>query len=200
MERIHQHLNAEMPLRLAEFSDEENKVINAYPFLTRKNMLIALNVSESDIADTTLIKKLEAEFGPKGMHFVNVSCKIEAELAEIADPADRALFLADLKIEQSALERITEMSYDVLGYITFFTVGEDEVRAWTVKKNTLAPQAGGTVHSDIERGFIRAEHMRVEDLLALKSESALKDVGKFSLKGKEYVVQDGNILHFRFNV
>ncbi|MBN1493162.1 MAG: redox-regulated ATPase YchF [Candidatus Omnitrophica bacterium] len=200
MEQIMACLNEDRPLRLVEFSEEEKKIINAYPLLTRKNMLIVLNVGEEDITNTALVKKIQSEFAGRGIHCVDVSCKIEMELSEITDPQEKKMFLEDLGIASSALERITKMSYDVLGYLTFFTVGEDECRAWTVRQHTLAPQAGGTVHSDIERGFIRAEHMRVDELLKFGSEQALKDAGKFSLKGKDYVVRDGDILHFRFNV
>jgi len=114
--------------------------------------------------------------------------------------SSKRLFKRNLGITSSALERVTQLSFQSLGRLAFFTVGEDEVRAWTVKQNTHAPQAGGVVHSDIERGFIRAEHMLVSDMLELGSEQAIKDAGKFSLKGKDYIVNDGDILHFRFNV
>jgi len=200
MEKLLSVLNDEKPLRLISFSEDEKKVLNAYPLLTRKNMFIALNVDEGTIGATEVLDTLQEKFVDKGMHFVQASCKIEAELAEIEDESERNEFLNDLGITVSALEKITQLSYRSLNLISFFTVGEDEVRAWTVRDGSLAPVAGGAIHSDIERGFIRAEHMRVEDLLALKSEQAVKDQGKFSLKGKDYSVKDGDILHFRFNV
>lgn len=200
LQRILENLNKEIPLRLIKFTPEEEKMISSYPFLTRKNMLVVLNVSENDIKSNELVSKLEKVFEGKGMDFIQVSCKIEMELAEIENDDERKAFLKDLGIERSALEKLTQAGYKSLGLLSFFTVGEDEVRAWTVRNNMSAPQAGGAVHSDIERGFIRAEHMRVEDLIALGSEPKVKEAGKFSLKGKDYLVQDGDILHFRFSV
>jgi len=200
MQKLHTALEAEKPLRVIELADDEKKLLRAYPLLTLKNMFIALNVAEDALRSDDLIKKCEEHFLKTNMYFMQMSCKIEHELVEIEDPDEKNVFLEDLGISSSALEKITRLSFNALDLISFFTVGKDECRAWTVHKGCLAPQAGGAVHSDIERGFIRAEHMLVEDLLALGSEQKVKDSGKFSLKGKDYVVQDGEILHFRFNV
>lgn len=200
MEHIIEQLNNEVPLRLVKFTDDEKKIINAYPYLTRKNMLIVLNVGEDDLNSNKLIAQLEKKFSSKGMYFVQVSCKIEMELSEIEDKEEKEAFLQELGIKHSALEKVTQMSYKALGLLSFFTVGKDEVRAWTIRNNTLAPQAGGVVHSDIERGFIRAEHMRIEDLLELGSEAKVRENGKLSLKGRDYIVQDGDVLNFLFNV
>lgn len=200
MQRIVKHLDSEKPLSLMSLNDAEQKILNAYPFLTRKNMIIVLNVSENDLASDELIERVKASCEGHGIHIVQVSCKIEEELASIEDKEEREAFFKELGINRSALEKITRLSYDALNRVSFFTVGKDEVRAWTVRNNSFAPQAGGTIHSDIERGFIRAEHMRFEDLISLGSEQKVKDAGKLSLKGKDYQVQDGDILHFLFNV
>jgi ribosome-binding ATPase len=200
MKKLHVALEEEKPLRVIGLDEHEKKMLRAYPLLTLKNMFIALNVDEDQLRSDILLKKCHASYSQKGMFFVQMCCKIEHELAEIEDIAEKKAFLDDLGIEASALEQITRLSFNALNVLSFFTVGKDEVRAWTVPQGCCAPQAGGAVHSDIERGFIRAEHMRVEDLLSYGSEQKVKDEGKFSLKGKEYIVQDGDILHFRFNV
>ena len=200
MRRLLDYLNQDMPLRMYQLTEEESKMLNAYPLLSRKNMLIALNVSEESVSSSECVDKLSRAYEGRGMHFVQISCKIESELLEIDDEAERRLFLDDLGIETSALEKVTRLSYEALDLISFFTVGKDEVRAWTIRAGCTAPRAGGRIHSDIERGFIRAEHMRVEDLLECGSEQKVKDCGKFSLKGKDYTVRDGDILHFRFNI
>ena len=199
MQRIVKHLESEKPLSLMSLNDAEQKISNAYPFLTKKNMIIVLNVNENDLASDELIERVKASCELDGIHIVQVSCKIEEELASIEDKEEREAFFKELGITRSALEKITRLSYDALNRVSFFTVGKDEVRAWTVRNNAFAPQAGGSIHSDIERGFIRAEHMRFEDLISLGSEQKVKEAGKFSLKGKDYQVQDGDILHFLFN-
>ena len=200
MQRVGEHLNSEKPLRIMPLNDAEQKTLNAYPFLTRKNLIIALNVHENDLASDDLMQPVETASVSDGTYCVQVSCRIEEELASIEDREEREAFFKELGINRSALENITQLSYDALNRVSFFTVGEDEVRAWTVRNNAYAPQAGGTIHSDIERGFIRAEHMRFEDLISLGSEQKVKEAGKLSLKGKDYQVQDGDILHFLFNV
>lgn len=200
MKKLHVALDEEKPLRIIALDEIEKKMLRAYPLLTLKNMFIALNVDEDQLRSDSLIKSCEETYAHHGMFFVQMSCKIEHELAEIDDVSERKAFLDDLGITASALEQITRLSFNALNLVSFFTVGKDEVRAWTVPNGCLAPQAGGAIHSDIERGFIRAEHMRVEDLLEYGSEQKVKDEGKFSLKGKEYIVHDGDILHFRFNV
>ncbi|MBN1587061.1 MAG: redox-regulated ATPase YchF [Candidatus Omnitrophica bacterium] len=182
------HLEAEKPLRDYNFDDAGLKQTGSYPLLTNKPVVLTLNLGEASVKDTSL----NAD--------VRVSAKIEAELEEIEDPEERAAFLEDLGIQQSALEQLTQANYSALGLISFFTVGEDEVRAWQIRRGSMAPQAGAAIHSDIERGFIRAEHMRYEDLVEAGSEAALKEAGKWNLKGKDYEVLDGDVLSFRFNV
>lgn len=200
MRSVVEHLNGEKPLRLMALSDEDKKLLNAYPLLTRKNMIVALNVHENDLASDALLQRVEAACRDDGIHCVQVSLKIEEELAAIENDEERMTFCSELGITRSALEQITRLSYDALDRISFFTVGEDEVRAWTIPSDAYAPQAGGAIHSDIERGFIRAEHMHYDDLIACGSEQRVKEAGRLSLKGKDYQVQDGDILNFLFNV
>ena len=200
MKRVEEHLSHEKPLRVMPLNNEEKKILNAYPFLTRKNMIVVLNVNENELRSDELMQRVEAACASDGIHCMQVSLQIEEELAEIEDREEREAFFNELGIHRSALEKITQLSYAALNRISFFTVGEDEVRAWTVRHKAYAPQAGGAIHSDIERGFIRAEHMHFGDLVALGSEQKVKEAGKLSLKGKEYQVQDGDVLHFLFNV
>jgi len=130
----------------------------------------------------------------------NISCRVEEEISELENPADRTLYLKELGLESSGLDRLNQASYDTLGLMSFYTVGEDEVRAWTIRKGTSAPEAGGKVHTDIQRGFIRVEIIKYDDLTAAGSEAAAKSQGKMQLKGRDYVLEDGDICHFRFNV
>jgi len=200
MRSIVEHLSSEKPLRLMALDNEEKKILNAYPLLTRKNLIVALNVHENDLASDALLQRVEDACGKDGTHCVQVSLKIEEELAAIENDEERKTFCSELGITRSALEKITRLSYEALDRISFFTVGEDEVRAWTIPCNASAPQAGGAIHSDIERGFIRAEHMHFDDLISCGSEQKVKEAGRLSLKGKDYQVQDGDILNFLFNV
>ena len=228
MERCRAHLEQELPLRGLACSPEEQRALANYPFLTRKAVLIVLNVGEDAIGDTALIERVRDRFkgqgvgvapppacgsrseplpqaappvgGHAGGGVVQVSAKIEEELAQLDDADERAAFLKELGIRESALDQLTRVSHQTLGLIVYFTVGEDEVRAWTIRRGASAPEAGGAIHSDITRGFIRAELIKFDDLLALGSEAAVQRVGKAQLKGKDYVVEDGDILNFRFSV
>ena len=194
------HLNDGLPLRTRLLEAQEEKLLSGSPLLTRKPLLLILNVGEEQIRDRRLSDDVAARSATHQVHQVQVSAKIEAELAQLDDPAERAAFLRDFGLAESALDRLTRVSYETLGLISYFTVGADEVRAWTVRRGASAAQAGGAIHSDIERGFIRAELMTYDDLIALGSEQAVAAAGKASLKGKEYLVQDGDILNFRFHV
>ena len=194
------HLNDNRPLRTLPLSAEDQAQLRGAPLLTRKPFLIILNMGEADLQDRRLRDTVEQRVAGQQVHLAQVSAKIEEELWALEDPAERAAFLTDLGIEESAIDRLTRVSYDALGLISYFTVGPDEVRAWTVHRGASAPAAGGVIHSDIERGFIRAELIKYEDLIALGSEQAVAGAGKAQLKGKEYVVEDGDILNFRFSV
>ena len=200
MERCRAHLDQELPLRtMAGGSAEEERALANYPLLTRKPVLIVLNVSEDAINDATLIAQVQERFKGQGVGVVQVSAKIEEELSQL-DAAEREAFLKDLGIRESALDQLTRVSHQTLGLIAYFTVGEDEVRAWTIRRGALAPEAGGAIHTDIARGFIRAELIKFDDLMRLGSEAAVQQSGKAQLKGKDYLVEDGDILNFRFSV
>jgi ribosome-binding ATPase len=181
-------LEAEKPLTATELDDEQRASLGMLNFLTLKPVLWAYNTAEDDLA---------ADRGPGAF---SISARIEAEIAEIDDPKDRREFLESLGLEAPGLDRMNAAAYDALGLMSFYTIGEDEVRAWTIRKGSTAPAAGGKVHSDIERGFIRVEIIKYDDLVAAGSEKAAKDRGKVAVKGRDYVIQDGDICHFLFNV
>jgi hypothetical protein len=187
-------------LRTVEFDEEMRKMFASYPFLTRKNIVVVLNIGEVAISDETLLKKVAEKFGPLGIGAIQVSVKTEAELSQFESADERQAFMKDLGIAEPAIDKLSRVCCESLGLIYFFTVGEDEVRAWTIRKGSHAPLAGRAIHTDIERGFIRAEVMKYGDLIAAGSENKLKEAGKFYLKGKEYIVEDGDIINFRFSV
>ncbi len=198
--KLQAHLNDNLPLRTLALDAEEVKLLSSAPLLTRKPLLLILNVDEQHIQDHRLFDEVKQRYATQHVHLVQVSAKIEEELSELDDPTERATFLKELGITESALDGLTRVSYEALGLISYFTVGADEVRAWTVRRGASAPEAGGAIHSDIERGFIRAELMKYHDLMSLGNEQAVANAGKALLKGKEYIVEDGDILNFRFNV
>ena len=200
LKRLQGHLNASLPLRTLELAADEQKPLSGAPLLTGKPLLLILNVGEDEVRDRRLADDVARHFAAQLVHVMQVSAKIEEELAVLEDPAERAAFLTELGITESAIDALTRVSYAALGLISYFTVGPDEVRAWTVRRGAAAPEAGRVIHSDIERGFIRAELIKYDDLLALGSEQAVASAGKAQLKGKEYLVQDGDILNFRFSV
>lgn len=188
------HLDETCPLRTMELSEEELKKIQGFQFLSLKPMLVILNSDENNYGrNEALLHRMSEEY--KVIEFAG---KFEMELAGLDDEEARA-FMEDLGIESSARDRLITFAYDMLGYISFFTVGEDEVRAWTITRGTPAVEAAGEIHSDLERGFIRAECFRYEELVEAGSEKGVKENGKFRLEGKEYIVRDGDILHIRFS-
>ena len=198
--KLQAHLNDSHPLRTLAIDREEEKLLSGAPLLTRKPLLLILNVGEEQMREQQLVQQVSARSTGQQIHLVQVSAKIEEELSQLDDPNERAAFLKDLGITESAIDRLTRVSYEALGLISYFTVGPDEVRAWTVHRGASAAEAGGVIHSDIERGFIRAELVKYHDLMTLGSEQAVASAGKAHLKSKEYLVEDGDILNFRFNV
>jgi len=190
------------PARTVEFTEEQLKIVKTLHLLTIKPMLYVANVGEDDIADPSnneYVQKVR-EFADKDNAQVIVVCaKIEEEISEL-DADEKAMFLQELGIEESGLDQLIKAAYSLLGLATYFTAGVQEVRAWTFKKGMKAPQCAGVIHSDFERGFIRAETVSYEDLLAAGNMVAAKEAGKVRLEGKEYIVQDGDVMHFRFNV
>jgi GTP-binding protein YchF len=191
--RLQAALEGETPIRSVEMSDEEERLIRGYQFLTAKPMLVALNVGEEDIGSSPSV---EYPFRNSGV--VALCGKIEAELAQL-DDADTASFMADLGISAPARDVVIQRSYELLGLISFLTAGEDEVRAWPIRRNTPAVEAAGTIHSDIQKGFIRAETVSFTDLVQAGGMNEAKKAGTVRLEGKTYIVQDGDICHFRFN-
>lgn len=178
-------------------SPDEEKLIAGYPLLTFKKKLIVLNVDEDKLSDSDLIKKIESN---ENVGVVQISAKIEQELFQLESKEEQEEFLKELGIDEASTHKIGRVSYQILGLISFFTIGKNEVRAWSIRRGTLAPQAAGKVHSDIERGFIRAQVIKYADLLRLGSKQAVEKAGLALLKGKDYQVEDGDIIDFRFNV
>lgn len=199
LERMKNVLDENRPLLTFSLTPEESKLMSTYQFLTRRPLIIVLNVSDDRLSDDSLVREVEGKYGGSGMSAMQISAKIELELSSLAEE-ERAAFLKDLNIKESALNLLSRLCFDALGLISFFTVGDDEVRQWNVRKGATAPEAAGVIHSDLQRGFIRAEVMTCDELLACGSEGKLKEAGKVCLKGKDYIVEDGDILHVRFNV
>jgi ribosome-binding ATPase len=197
--RMRVHLEAGRFLRDFPLTEAEERLIASYPLLTRKAVIIILNVGEDGLAEQDPIGKLQEDFREQDFQWIAVSAKIEQELCRL-DAAERQSFLEELQLDQPALDRLTMLCYKTLGLISFFTVGPDEVRAWTDRQGSLAPQAAGVIHSDFERGFIRAEVMKYQDLVKLGSEQKVREVGRYMQKGRDYVVEDGDIINFLFNV
>jgi ribosome-binding ATPase len=188
------------PIRALALSGDDAKRLRGFQFLSAKPLLLVLNLDEADIgrmAQAVTEAGLEHFLAGAATSAVPLCGKIELEIAEL-DEADRAAFLADLGLSESGLDRVIRASYDLLGYISFFTVGEDECRAWSIPRHMPAQLAAGEIHSDIARGFIRAEVVAYERLIARGSMQACKEHGEVRLEGKEYVVQDGDIINFRF--
>ncbi len=181
-------------------SPEETTWLKEYNLLTTKPVLYVANVSENEIkTGNRWVDQIKEIAKKKNMDYVMVSGAIEAEIAPLA-PEEKKEYLAELGLEESGLARLIRKAYQILKLVTFFTAGKDECRAWTIKKGTMAPQAAGQIHSDIEKGFIRAEVFSYDDLVVCKSEAAIKEKGLLRLEGKEYAVQDGDVVYFRFNV
>lgn len=199
--KILQHLEQELPFSQIELSDKERETIAHYTFLTDKPLIIVANLDDAQLSAGDYPGKagLQAYCASNGLALVEISANSEMEIAQLSGE-DRELFFADLGIEEPGIDRIARAAYQVLGLISFFTVGDDEVRAWTIVKGSTAKQAAGKIHSDLERGFIRAELMRYSDMAEHGSAARLKEKGLVSLEGKDYIVQDGDILSIRFNV
>ncbi len=200
MRRMLEHLEAERPLRLMEFSEEEELLLRSYPLITRKELILAFNVSEDQVGDETLLQQTSEQCKQNKIEAMLVSAQVESEIVLLDSEEEKAEFLQDLGIAQPALEIMTGLCLKALGLISFFTVGKDEVRQWLVRKDSPAPVAAGVIHSDLQRGFIRAEVIKYDELMEYGSEAELKKAGKMYLQGKDYIVTDGDILNIRFKV
>ena len=202
-ERVLAGLNEGLTARSLEFTDDEREILDDLTLLTMKPVIYVANVSEDEAAevsaDNELYKKICAAAEIEGAEVIPVCAGIEAEIAEL-EPEEKSMFLEEMGIVESGLDRLIKASYSLLGYISYLTAGPKEVRAWTIVKGTRAPQAAGKIHSDFERGFIRAEVVAYDDLIACGSMNAAKEKGLIRSEGKEYVIADGDVVLFRFNV
>jgi len=198
LERCAKALENEQSLRSLTFSADEENLASGFGFLSRKPLLVIFNQAEAK-AGKPLDGTYQAELDKRGLQGLGLAGKVEMEIAQLDEP-DRSAFLKEIGIDEPARDRFIRTSYGLLDLISFFTAGEDEVRAWTITQGTVAKSAAGKIHSDIERGFIRAEVIAYEDFIALGSEVKCKEASKLRLEGKDYVVKDGDIAHFRFAV
>lgn len=201
LQKIKEQLEKNLPLRRMEFTEEELLILKPFNFLTLKPIIYMANVSEDDLlGDSNInVTKVEGYASGENAKVIKVCAKVEEELSDLEDE-EKMAFLKDLGIQESGLDKLIKATYTLLGLQTFFTAGKDEVRAWTFKKGMKAPQCAGIIHTDFEKGFIRAEIMSYEDLIQYGDEKLVKEAGRTRLEGKEYFMQDGDICYFRFNV
>ncbi len=200
LQSLQAHVEAGHPVRTFEaIPDDQRETLQELHLLTAKPTMYIANVDERGFDANPLLESVHAIAAREGAQVVPVCAKIEAELAEL-DPAERADFLADLGLDEPGLHRVIRAGYELLGLQTFFTAGPKEVRAWTVQRGATAPQAAGVIHTDFERGFIRAEVVAYDDFVACNGEQGAKEAGRWRLEGKQYVVAEGDVIHFRFNV
>ncbi|KJS23055.1 MAG: hypothetical protein VR72_02415 [Clostridiaceae bacterium BRH_c20a] len=201
LERLYSHLEEGGDIRQVELTEEEEKQLRAYSFLTEKPKLVVVNIDEEQFESNSypLKSELQALCNNKEMPLLDICGQIESEIGELSEE-DKKIFTEDMGIIETGIERLARAVFEHLGLISFFTVGEDEVKAWTINKGTPAKKAASKIHSDIERGFIRAEVVKYQDLNKLGSMVKVKEQGLFRLEGKEHIVEDGDIINFRFNV
>lgn len=203
MERIKAHLELEKPVRTLEFTPEEEEIVRQFFLITSKKVLYVANISEDDLAagnlNNDMVEKIRNYAHQEGAGDIVVCAKLEEDMSGLSD-AEKHEMLSEYGLKETGLDQLVKESYDLLGLMSFLTAGPMESRAWTIKKGTKAPQAAGKIHSDIERGFIRAEIVSFNDLIACGSEAHAKEKGLFRLEGKEYIMQDGDVVNFRFNV
>ncbi len=199
LEKIQGALNEAKPARSVDLYEEEKAVLRPLFLLTMKPTMYVANVEEHGFENNPLLDKVKAYAAQEGAPVVAVCAKVEAEIADLS-AEDKEVFLADMGMSEPGLDRVIRAAYTLLGLQTFFTAGPKEVRAWTVRKGATAPQAAGAIHTDFEKGFIRAETIAYDDYVKFKGEHGAKEAGKMRLEGKDYIVHDGDVMHFRFNV
>jgi len=200
LDKVHAQLDQAKPVRALDLSKEEQALIKPLCLITAKPTLYAANVDEHGFGDDNpLLQKVRQKAAKEGAPVVAFCARMEAEIADLSDE-DKRVFLADMGLQEPGLNRLIRAGYEQLGLQTYFTAGEKEVRAWTIHKGDTAPQAAAVIHTDFEKGFIRAEVIAFDDYIAHKGEQGSKEAGKMRLEGKEYVVKDGDVMHFRFNV
>lgn len=199
LEKLKTLLNQGKPVRALNPDKNEKPILEALHLITLKPVLYIANVSETGFTNNPYLEQVKKLGAAEHAPVVAISAAIEAEMAELND-AEKKDFLAEMGLEEPGLNRLIRAGYELLGLQTYFTAGVKEVRAWTIEKNATAPQAAGVIHTDFEKGFIRAEVIAYEDFIKYKGEQGAKEAGKLRLEGKEYIVQDGDVMHFRFNV
>ena len=199
LESLQEHINAGNPARTIEVSPEQAPAVRDLHLITMKPVLYIANVDEEGFDDNPYLAAVQEVATSESASVVAICNKLEAEIAELADE-ERVEFLQDLGMEEPGLDRVIRAGYELLGLQTYFTAGPKEARAWTVRRGSTAPAAAGVIHTDFEKGFIRAEVVSYEDYITGNGEAGAKDAGKWRLEGKDYVVQDGDVVHFRFNV
>ena len=199
LQRLREHLNNGNPARSMTMTDDERKDLRDLHLITLKPVMYVANVNETGFTNNPHLDVVRARAANEGAVVVAICAAIEAEIAQLED-AERLDFLKDLGLDEPGLNRVIRGAYQLLGLQTYFTVGPKEVRAWTVKAGSTAPQAAAVIHTDFERGFIRAEVIAYDDYIACKGEAGAKEAGKLRLEGKEYLVREGDLMHFRFNV
>ena len=201
LERFREHFENFNNARTLVLKEEEKKVVDDLFLLTMKPVLYICNVDEkSAVSGNHYVDAVKKYLEGSDAEVIIIAGKTEAEIAELDNPEDRAAFLCDAGLDEPGVDKLVRAAYRLLDLQTFFTVGPKEIRAWTIRKGMTAPQAAGVIHSDLERGFIRAEVMKYNDFITLGSEHACKEAGKFYIEGRNYIVEDGDILHIRFNV
>jgi GTP-binding protein YchF len=201
LQRFKQHLESGKNARSLDVSDEDLYAVEDLKLLTIKPVIYVANVDEASIlTGNKFLDALKAHVAEENAEVVVISAAIEEQIADFTDAEEKEMFLGEYGLTESGLNRLIRASYSLLNLITYFTAGVKEVRAWTIQKGWKAPQAAGVIHTDFEKGFIRAEVIKLPDYVEYKSEAKIKEAGKMSVEGKEYVVQDGDIMHFRFNV
>jgi len=199
--KIKAALEQSVSVRALDFSDEEKEIVRQFNLITSKPVMYVCNVDEASVINgNQYVNQVKEAVADENAEVLVIGAKIEADITELETYDERQMFLDELNLDEPGVNRLIRSAYNLLNLETYFTAGEKEVRAWTIKKGMTAPQAAGVIHTDFEKGFIRAEVMKYNDFSTLESEQAVKEAGKFKVEGKEYVVQDGDIMHFRFNV
>jgi GTP-binding protein YchF len=194
-------LEQSVSVRAIDFDEKEQAIVDKFQLITSKPVLYLCNVDEASVkSGNAYVEQVKEAVKDENAQVLVIGAKIESDITELETYEERKMFLDELELEEPGVNRMIICAYALLNLQTYFTVGEKEVRAWTITKGMTAPQAAGVIHTDFEKGFIRAEVMKYDDFTTLGSESAVKDAGKFKVEGKEYVVEDGDIMHFRFNV
>ena len=199
LEQVRAHLDQGKPVRSLALDDEQRELLKPLCLLTAKPTMYVANVDEKGFSNNPLLDKVQAFAAQESAPVVAICAALESEIVDLSDE-DKTVFLADVGLEEPGLNRLIRAAYSLLGLQTYFTAGVKEVRAWTIHKGDTAPRAAAAIHTDFEKGFIRAEVIGYNDFIACKGEQGAKEAGKMRLEGKEYVVQDGDVMHFRFNV